>query len=353
MVIFFRFLRILQLCVAVYVSAAVLYTTNYFLISPLYACVSMLLDRRMPQLSAWSPLRLFLQTSSSNIQITPSQPDAWLGQSSKDIIHWKSSDFSLKHGLGHSEAVPMSEDLFLSKAFANSMRPTKIVPFFYRATGNVDPEDITITTLITSNRFKVFAQLVERYRGEAIAFSAIQPNVFSSSCISFFRTGPISVTVHVENITSHIHELLDSLHVLYTSSTAMSTYVDVHLVIDSYDRQFNTWRNIARFFGRTDFVMMLDVDFSLCTDFRGAIRRSKAVMDKLRDGHAALVVPAFEYVKASEGADQETFPRDKTVRTVIESYWCHRTNICFSVTTFACQSWSHQNVPFLVGRWPQ
>ncbi|KAJ7188618.1 glycosyltransferase family 49 protein [Mycena filopes] len=181
----------------------------------------------------------------------------------------------------------MSEDLFLSKAFSASMHPSKIVPFFYRATGTFDKEDITITTLVTSNRFEVFARLVERY------------------------PGPISVTIHVNNVTNHVHELLDSLHMLYLSSSKMASNVDVHLVMDAFDRQFNTWRNIARFFARTDFVMMLDIDFSPCTDFRTALRSSEAAMEKLRTGTAAFVVPAFEYPKHTDGTDESRFPRSK------------------------------------------
>ncbi|KAF8178587.1 glycosyltransferase family 49 protein [Mycena galopus ATCC 62051] len=181
----------------------------------------------------------------------------------------------------------MSEDLFLSKAFAGSMRPSKIVPFFYRATGVFDKEDITITTLVTSNRFQVFARLVDRY------------------------PGPISVTIHVNNGTDQVHELLDSLHMLYLSSTNMANNVDVHLVIDAFDRQFNTWRNIARFFARTDFVTMLDIDFSPCTDFRTALRSSKTAMGKLRSGNAAFVIPAFEYPTHSDGIDETRFPRSK------------------------------------------
>ena len=94
----------------------------------------------------------------------------------------------------------------------------------------------------------------------------------------------------------------------------MSENVDVHLVIDSFDRQFNTWRNIARLFARTDYVMMLDIDFYLCTDFRRAIRGSKAIMRKLREGNSAFVLPAFEFVDHTEGVDYTSFPSDKKVR---------------------------------------
>jgi hypothetical protein len=47
-----------------------------------------------------------------------------------------------------------------------------------------------------------------------------------------FKAGPISVTIHVNNGTDDVHELLDSLHMLYLSSPKMASNVDVHLVID-------------------------------------------------------------------------------------------------------------------------
>ena len=96
----------------------------------------------------------------------------------------------------------------------------------------------------------------------------------------------------------------------------MSTNVDVHLIIDSFDRQFNSWRNVARLFARTNYVMMLDVDFAICTDFREAIRSSNIVMDKLREGQSALVIPAFEFINHSEGLDSDRFPKDKEVSSL-------------------------------------
>jgi glycosyltransferase-like protein LARGE len=87
---------------------------------------------------------------------------------------------------------------------------------------------------------------------------------------------------------------------------------DVLTTVQAFDRQFNTWRNIARFFARTDFVMMLDIDFSPCTDFRTAIRSSEAAMEKLRTGTAAFVIPAFEYPKHTDGIDESRFPRSKS-----------------------------------------
>lgn len=111
---------------------------------------------------------------------------------------------------------------------------------------------------------------------------------------------------------------------------------------------------MARLFARTDFVMMLDVDFAVCTDWRGDVRDSLRqlggqlenlesatdvllekrpnwpdtlnvtakveVFQRLRDGSAALVIPVFEYVNQDDGVDQRTFPQDKEVTICCRIY---------------------------------
>ncbi|KAG5220580.1 glycosyltransferase family protein [Salix suchowensis] len=196
-----------------------------------------------------------------------------------DKFYWDTSKAALDLGIGHEGRVSMDEQLFLSKAFGVAMGPSRIIPFYYKATSEVDQEDITITTLITSNRFSVFARLVEHYQERDRAHSR--------------ATGLSPWSIHLK--------------------PSMSAHVDVHLVIDNFERQFNMWRNIARLFARTDYIMMLDVDFALCTDFRRAIRSSEQVVGKLKDGNAAFVIPAFEYTNASDGTDSSAFPRDKDV----------------------------------------
>ncbi|TDL20022.1 hypothetical protein BD410DRAFT_684555, partial [Rickenella mellea] len=178
----------------------------------------------------------------------------------------------------------------------------KFVPYYYRASRSFDKEDITLTTLVTRNRFEVLGQLVERYKG------------------------PISVTIHVpladspyyglKDDGSQVKELLEALDILYSSSPLFPRFVDVHLAYSrsKHDRQFNAWRNAARLFARTDFVMMLDVDFVPCTDFRARIRRSmhsKDIIELLREGRVALVIPAFEFVNHTEGLNQKSFPSSK------------------------------------------
>ena len=67
-----------------------------------------------------------------------------------------------------------SEDELLSLSFGSSLQPSKVIPYYYRATEpdrpDFDTEDITITTLVTSNRFTVFERLVERYQGASFFF---------------------------------------------------------------------------------------------------------------------------------------------------------------------------------------
>jgi glycosyltransferase-like protein LARGE len=308
-----------RLTAAVYIVIAIFYTTDYFVLSPLHVGISVLTTGFSPEGSSTSwpnllsnPFTLstiadrYFEKAGSNNHLSQD-----LFNSPKDVIKWAPSDFAITH-MGtetfNFTPISMTEDLFLSKVFAQSMRPSKIIPFFYRASGEFDKEDITLTTLVTSNRFKVFAQLVENYQGR---FLSVQHS--HTYHVAIFLTGPISVTIHVKSTPADLETLFASLHILYTSSPSMSTYVDVHLVVDSFDRQFNTWRNIARLFARTDFVMMLDVDFAVCTDFRRGVRESQAVMNKLKDGASAFVIPAFEYAKFEDGIDQATFPRDKQV----------------------------------------
>ncbi|KAF9268696.1 glycosyltransferase family 49 protein [Marasmius fiardii PR-910] len=272
--------RVLYQLVVLYFFLSILFTTYHLLVTPMQACISILVKtfispsvKRQVAPHLPSSTHKTISTERSNILYNLGLP------SRGSEVFWNASQ--------SNSSIRMSEEVFLSKAFANTMHPSRMVPFFYRANGLFNTEDITVTTQITSNRLHVFDRLVRHYQG------------------------PISVTIHVRNNTRHVHDFLDSLHSLYTSTPLMARNVDVHLVIDSFDRQFNTWRNIARFFARTGYVMMLDIDFFLCTDFRDAIRASKSIMNKLREGNSAFVIPAFEYTDHSEGVDYTSFPMDK------------------------------------------
>ena len=85
------------------------------------------------------------------------------------LAHHPSSSLDDSSSIAHNnldrKSTPMAEDFFLSKAFGESLQPSKVVPYYFKASAEPAKEDITITTLVTSNRFKVFAALVERYQG--------------------------------------------------------------------------------------------------------------------------------------------------------------------------------------------
>lgn len=156
-----RLLRALQLLIALYVGIAFVFTTNHLLAKPLHPILPLLLQ---PSESSFWTFSSSSRTSGSYEQIS----NHWneLLSTRKPSLYWNLSA-SVPHEPRPKldDIFTMSEDLFLSKAFSNSLRPSKIVPFFYRATGCFDRSDITITTLITSNRFSVFAGLVARYQG--------------------------------------------------------------------------------------------------------------------------------------------------------------------------------------------
>lgn len=166
-----RFIRLLQLFLVLYVSTAILYTTALLFVSVYSALVNVLPRSASPRF-LWPLLSFGLpghhaatkqQRRFGPLQINMTDP--FSPQHSGGRMGWASSEISLEHGLGHSEPVYMNEDVFLSKAFSGSMHPSKILPYFYRASGQFDPEDITIATLITSNRFQVFKRLVQRHKG--------------------------------------------------------------------------------------------------------------------------------------------------------------------------------------------
>jgi hypothetical protein len=67
--------------------------------------------------------------------------------------------------LSRQDTFFLQERVFLSRAFSQAMKPSKIIPFYYRASHSFRREDITIATLVTSNRFEVLVGLVQRYQG--------------------------------------------------------------------------------------------------------------------------------------------------------------------------------------------
>jgi hypothetical protein len=85
--------------------------------------------------------------------------------------------------------------------------------------------------------------------------------------------GPISVALHISSQDNNKLQHLEKLYELHKSDEYVAQFLDLHLIIDKFDRQFNMWRNVARLFARTEYVMNMDVDFFLCTDLRANVDR--------------------------------------------------------------------------------
>ncbi|KAI8338988.1 glycosyl-transferase for dystroglycan-domain-containing protein [Chlamydoabsidia padenii] len=173
-----------------------------------------------------------------------------------------------------------------TKAFASSVGNNDIQPYYHKAQHTPIINDITILTTITKSRISTLAILAERYQG------------------------PISATLHITPDSTG-QDTLALLTSTLAQQPAMKQYVDIHVIEDKMDRQLNLWRNVARFFARTDNVMMLDVDFYLCTDFRKHILGNPRAMALLDTGRSALVIPAFEFTNQADGLDYQTFPTTK------------------------------------------
>lgn len=135
------------------------------------------------------PLSTLLPTSIGG-QNTVETSDVW-GNSN---LYWSSSRSSI-YKQRFLRSHPTTESLFLSKAFELSMQPSRVIPFYFRATGigeriGFPKEDITITTIVTSNRFSVLGKLARRYQGEIYpsqrptsSYYLIRSNIRDGPCL--------------------------------------------------------------------------------------------------------------------------------------------------------------------------
>ena len=201
-------IRVCSTCLVVYAFFSCLYTTSFLLLCPFVSDCSTSVDLDISRLYArvlW-PRQLLADALSSfsashTTALTATTRELVLQQAAgyrdmgdflssletattDPVLYWTtvSQGESPRHGQtlqGLSTAEPdwsldwfgMSESLFLSKSFSSSMHPMKIFPYFYKASDTFDDDDITITTLVTPNRFEVLRKLALRYEGMAHAHS--------------------------------------------------------------------------------------------------------------------------------------------------------------------------------------
>ncbi|KAF9087214.1 hypothetical protein BGX27_002979, partial [Mortierella sp. AM989] len=228
----------------------------------------------------------------------------------------------------------VSEDYMLSKAFSGAMQPTSVIPFYFKAPfmdenddddlhedddglqgsskndsdGDIAPilmdsSMVTITTLITPDRYGVFLKLVKQYKG------------------------PISVATHIRKGQDQ-DKMFHELNEFFKEHAILRKYVDLHVIVDDVDFQLNMWRNVARMFARTDYFMMLDVGFHIPSSLQNHLRYDSCIQELLSGG-AALVVPAFECSLEHDPKDYIYFPNTKAdliplpERSISESSMTH------------------------------
>lgn len=97
--------------------------------------------------------------------------------------------------------------------------------------------------------------------------------------------------------------------------------MDVHVLLTRANKQLNLWRNIARFYARSAWILLLDIDLLPCTDFRRRILDDNKLLNMLRSNQVALVIPAFEYADKDPTRSPEVFPRDKTASPACSIRW--------------------------------
>jgi hypothetical protein len=146
-----------------------------------YAVVATVYTLLLVPLVSFLPSNSFLRVgvdhlSSSNRDISELNSGASLHSNAgpgtlrwaEEPIYWRPSpNFFFR--ASPRRPLSMNEELFLNKAFSQSLQPTNIIPFYYRSSKSSEKrssyQDISITTLVTSNRFVVLAKLARKYQG--------------------------------------------------------------------------------------------------------------------------------------------------------------------------------------------
>ncbi|KAF9316989.1 hypothetical protein BGZ91_005449 [Linnemannia elongata] len=191
----------------------------------------------------------------------------------------------------YSVVSELSTSVILSKMFAFSTPDItdNIQPFFVRSEASPRPDEISLATFVPQDDLSELVRLVEHF------------------------PGPISAVLHIDHPSDEpgASNPISRLHTMRASNPKIRNQVDIHLITTpqthrrplttTVQQQSNLHRNLARFFARTDFVLLLDADGSLpATDISKSFRDYPQWMEKLRTGNV-FVVPGFNVSMTSEG----------------------------------------------------
>ncbi|KAG0054031.1 hypothetical protein BGZ83_012107 [Gryganskiella cystojenkinii] len=195
----------------------------------------------------------------------------------------------------YSVVSELSSGVILSKMFAFSTPDLtdNIQPFFVRSESTPRADDITLATFVPQESLSELVRLVEHF------------------------PGPISVVMHIDHPSdeSGAANPISRLHTMRASHPKIRAQVDIHLITTpqthrrpdstTVQEQSNLHRNLARFFARTDFVLLLEADGSMpMTDVTKSFKDRTAWMDKLRSGNV-FVLPGFNVSMAAPAIEAE------------------------------------------------
>ncbi|KAF9092839.1 hypothetical protein BGX23_003872 [Mortierella sp. AD031] len=202
----------------------------------------------------------------------------------------------------YSVVSELSTSVILSKMFAFSTPDItdNIQPFFVRSESSPRPDEITLSTFVPQDDLSELIRLVDHF------------------------PGPISAVLHIDHPSEEpgASNPISRLHTMRASNPKIRNQVDIHLITTpqthrrpastTIQQQSNLHRNLARFFARTDFVLLLDADGSLpATDISKSFRDYPQWMEKLRTGNV-FVVPGFNVSMTSEGNAPSTLEDTET-----------------------------------------
>ncbi|KAJ3200422.1 hypothetical protein HK099_002698, partial [Clydaea vesicula] len=210
----------------------------------------------------------------------------------------------------------------------NVLQPTKVTPYFFKMSNNIKIEKhtVTVATLITVDRLPILLNSMKTF------------------------DGLYSATLHIlsdDNLTTN---LITVKSFIKENFNVLKDRLDIHLIIDEYPRQFNFFRNVARYFSRTDLILSLDVDFIINIDFSKNLQDSPQVLEKLLVGSSVFILPAFEF-KNGLNKPYTMFPKNKQE---IKKHWINRDIIIFHgnlnkghVST-KYRTWIKKTVPYKI-----
>lgn len=197
----------------------------------------------------------------------------------------------------YSIVANLSSSVILSKMFTfhTPAVTDSIQPFYIRSTSTPKSEDITLATFVPQDELSELASLVERY------------------------PGPISAVLHIDQPSdipgapSPIKRLL----AMRASNPKVREQVDIHLIITpathrqtAIQQQANLHRNLARFFARSDYVLLMDSDGSLpMTNVARSFEQHPQWIEKLRAGNV-FVLPGFNVSTTTTSTSQDDMTVD-------------------------------------------